>query len=84
MSYTDIKINIKQAENILLKVYGIHGIASKLPGYVDFNFRMKVKNNESFILKISRPEESKKYLEFQQNLLQYIDCLLYTSDAADE
>ena len=73
MSYTDIKINIKQAENILLKVYGIHGIASKLPGYVDFNFRMKVKNNESFILKISRPEESKKYLEFQQNLLQYIE-----------
>ena len=73
MDYTTLIITKEQAENILLKSYGIHGIASKLPGYVDFNFRIKVKNNDCFVLKISRPEENKKYLEFQQNLLQYIE-----------
>ena len=73
MDYTTLIITKEQAENTLLKSYGIHGIASKLPGYVDFNFRIKVKNNDCFVLKISRPEENKKYLEFQQNLLQYIE-----------
>ena len=44
MDYTTLIITKEQAENTLLKSYGIHGIASKLPGYVDFNFRIKVKN----------------------------------------
>jgi 4-aminobutyrate aminotransferase-like enzyme/Ser/Thr protein kinase RdoA (MazF antagonist) len=73
MKYNDLKITTSQAENILFDLYGIKGSASKLPGYVDFNFRIKIEKNEGFILKISRPEENKNYLEFQQGLLQYIE-----------
>ena len=72
MKYNQIKISIQQAEKILFELYGIKGNASLLPGYVDFNFRIKVTNKEGFILKISRPKENKKYLEFQQHLLQFI------------
>ncbi len=73
MNYTDIKIAIQEAENILFQLYNIKGKASSLPGYVDFNFRIKVDNEQGFILKISRPKENKNYLEFQQNLLQTIE-----------
>ena len=74
MDYNTIKISPSEAEKILLELYGIKGNASPLPGYVDFNFRIKIENEEGYILKISRPEENKKYLEFQQHLLQSIEA----------
>lgn len=74
MKKNTIKIEPRQAENILFELYGIKGNASTLPGYVDFNFRIKIENEEGYILKISRPEENKKYLDFQQNLLQFIEA----------
>ncbi len=73
MDYNQIKISTQQAEEFLFKLYGIKGIASSLPGYVDFNFRIKTANKEGYILKISRPEENKKYLDYQQELLQFIE-----------
>ena len=72
MEYSTIKITALEAEKILFELYNIKGKASSLPGYVDFNFRIKIENEEGYILKISRPEENKKYLDFQQYLLQYI------------
>jgi len=73
MKYNTIKITPSEAEKILLELYGIKGNASSLPGYVDFNFRIKIENEEGYILKITRPEENKKYLEFQQHVLQFIE-----------
>ena len=64
-NYTDIKISIPQAEQILFQLYGIKGKASELPGEIDFNFRIKVKDGEGYILKISRPNEDENYLDFQ-------------------
>ena len=72
-NYENIKISSERAEEILFELYGIKGKASSLPGYVDFNFRIKIDNSEGYILKISRPEENKNYLEFQQKLLQTIE-----------
>ena len=72
-NYENIKISIERAEEILFEIYGIKGKASSLPGYVDFNFRIKIENEEGYILKISRPDENKNYLEFQQELLQTIE-----------
>ena len=71
MDYNRIKISLDQAEKILLDLYRIEGTVSPLPGYVDFNFKIKTKK-ERFVLKISRPNENKKYLDYQQKLLQYI------------
>lgn len=73
MNYTTIKIDTKQAETILLKLFNIKGIAKELPGEVDFNFRIKVEDHYQYILKISRPEEDENYLDFQQKLLQFVE-----------
>ncbi len=73
MDYNRIKITPKKAEEILFELYGINGKASSLPGYIDFNFRIKIENKEGYILKISRPKENKNYLDYQQQLLQSIN-----------
>ena len=72
MSYNKLKITNQQAKNITFKLFGISGVASALPGEIDFNFRIKINNEDGYILKISRPEENEKYLDFQQKLLLYI------------
>ncbi|MEP0266559.1 aminotransferase class III-fold pyridoxal phosphate-dependent enzyme [Dokdonia sp.] len=72
MNYTTIKMTVLEAENILFKLFNIKGTATELPGEVDFNFKIKVGNEDRYILKISRPDEDEKYLDFQQKLLQYV------------
>ena len=73
MNYNNLKISTEQAENILFELFNIKGIASSLPGEVDFNFRIKIENKEGYILKISRPDENENYLDFHQKLLQHIE-----------
>ena len=73
MSIDNLKISIQQAEDVLFKLFKIKGKALKLPGEVDFNFRIKIDNSEGYILKISRPDEDENYLDFQQQLLQFIE-----------
>ncbi|OSY86831.1 peptidase M23 [Tenacibaculum holothuriorum] len=73
MDYTTIKIDTIQAEAILLELFDVKGTAKELPGEVDFNFRIKIKDEYRYILKISRPEEDEDYLDFQQKLLQFVE-----------
>jgi 4-aminobutyrate aminotransferase-like enzyme/Ser/Thr protein kinase RdoA (MazF antagonist) len=42
-----------------------------LPGEIDFNFKIDASDGKEYVLKISRPDESAEYLDFQQKLLQY-------------
>ena len=73
MNYNKLKISTQQAENITFELFNIKGKATPLPGYVDFNFRIKVVDEDGYVLKISRPDEDGNYLEFQQKLLQHVD-----------
>jgi len=73
ISYQELQISCLQAQEILFELFNIKGIASELPGEVDFNFRIKIENEEGYILKVSRPDEDSNYLDFQQNLLQYVE-----------
>jgi 4-aminobutyrate aminotransferase-like enzyme/Ser/Thr protein kinase RdoA (MazF antagonist) len=72
-NYSAIKVSISQAEKILFQLYDIKGIASELPGEIDFNFRIKVENEEGYILKVSRPNEDENHLDFQTKILQHIE-----------
>ncbi|GGK42726.1 MULTISPECIES: aminotransferase class III-fold pyridoxal phosphate-dependent enzyme [Flavobacteriaceae] len=72
MNYNSVKITTTEAEKILLNIYNLKGKATKLPGEVDFNFRVKIENSTSYILKISRPHEDLDCIDFQQKLLKYI------------
>jgi 4-aminobutyrate aminotransferase-like enzyme/Ser/Thr protein kinase RdoA (MazF antagonist) len=73
MNYNNLKISVKQAEEILFKLYKIKGKVFELPGEIDFNFRIKTDQGEGYILKISRPHEDLEYLDFYQKLLQYVE-----------
>jgi len=73
MKYNAIKITPQQAENISSKFFNIIGEVIPLPGEIDFNFRIKVEDEEGYILKISRPHEDESYLDFQQQLLQHVE-----------
>lgn len=73
MKYNELVITNQQAETILLELFDIRGKASTLPGEIDFNFRIKIENENGYILKISRPDENENYLDFQQQLSHYID-----------
>jgi len=72
MNFNTIKITNSEAEKILLKTYNLKGKAAKLPGEIDFNFKIKIDNSICYILKISRPHEDLELLDFQQKLLKYI------------
>jgi len=73
MEYNVIKITNQQAESILLECFNLKGNISKLPGEIDFNFRVNAKDSDGYILKISRPNEDENYLDFQQKLLSHVE-----------
>ena len=72
MSYEEINISTHQAVKIAVDQFKIIGDATRLPGELDFNFKIKTSQGVSYILKISRPEEDINYLDFQQKLLQHV------------
>ena len=67
------QISIKEAEDVLYHTYGISGTASKLPGYADYNFRIKVENKNAYILKISRPDANEDFIMFLQEILLHLE-----------
>jgi len=73
MDYNKLNITTEKAENIVFELFNIDGVAIELPGEVDFNFRIKIDNEEGYVLKISRPNENDSYLDFQQKLLQFVE-----------
>jgi 4-aminobutyrate aminotransferase-like enzyme/Ser/Thr protein kinase RdoA (MazF antagonist) len=73
MEYTQIKITTKKAEEILFQRYNIKGKAFELPGYTDYNFRIKVDNENCFVLKISREDADENFILFLQDILLYLE-----------
>ncbi|WP_411029287.1 aminotransferase class III-fold pyridoxal phosphate-dependent enzyme [Spongiimicrobium sp. 3-5] len=73
MKYEALKISEDLAENILFQCFKIKGSATSLPGEIDFNFRIKTKKDGDYVLKISRPDEDKSYLDFQQQILEHVE-----------
>lgn len=60
------------AEKILIENYKINGIASRLPGELDANFKIKVDGKSSYILKISPENTNIDELDFQVKILNHI------------
>ena len=69
--YPNMKITVRQAEDITEELYGIRGKATPLPGERDFNFRISAEGKR-YLLKVSRPDARQDFLEFQQQLLQHV------------
>lgn len=71
MSYTDLLISSKQAENIVKKFYEIEGKATVLPGEIDFNFKIST-DSRIYILKVSRTANDSKVGDLQHQILEHL------------
>ncbi|MFH0999586.1 MAG: aminotransferase class III-fold pyridoxal phosphate-dependent enzyme [Bacteroidota bacterium] len=70
-NYSSILIDCEQAAQIAKMAYGIGGEIKSLPGELDFNFKITQKD-KSYVLKISRPNSEKDYIDFQEKLLIHL------------
>jgi hypothetical protein len=77
MPANTIEISEIQAEHILLSLYDTTGTVSALPGYEDYNFRVKINSGNDFIFKISRPNEDKNNLYFHHFNPDIFSKLIY-------
>ena len=68
-----MKITPEKAEEILFELYNIKGKAHELPGYTDYNFRIKIDNENCYVLKISRENADENFLLFLQDILLYLE-----------
>ncbi|MDZ7667357.1 MAG: phosphotransferase [Desulfotignum sp.] len=71
LSYSSINITPDQAAEIARQLYQLSGDIVPLPGELDFNFKI-TDGAKRYVLKISRPDVSSGYIEFQQALLDYV------------
>lgn len=62
--------SVSEAEDIVIKSFGINGCATRLPGGYDFNFHIKCEDGKQFLLKISHANEEKSIIEMQNAALQ--------------
>lgn len=69
--YLSIKISVNQAADIASEFYNLNGKISILDGEIDFNFKLET-STETYLLKISRPNADKEYVNFQTEILQYV------------
>jgi 4-aminobutyrate aminotransferase-like enzyme/Ser/Thr protein kinase RdoA (MazF antagonist) len=73
INYQALNISEQEAEAFCLNTYGIKGTAQKQTGELDFNFKITTATGEKYIFKVSRPDTSDAYFDFQQKLLLHID-----------
>lgn len=66
-------ISEKIAEHILSTCYLIDGKAHQLAGEIDFNFRIELHSTPSYVLKISHQKVDLNYLDFQDQLLNFLE-----------
>lgn len=72
LQYSQVKINKQQATDILYELYDIKGQITELPGELDFNFKIRTPDKK-YILKISRPNVSGEFVDFQYCILKHIE-----------
>lgn len=76
MANTDfdhLRISDRQAARLAAEYFGISGQATALTGEVDFNYRIQTPTGESYVLKISRPDEDPANLDFQEAILDHLN-----------
>ncbi|PCE63985.1 aminotransferase class III-fold pyridoxal phosphate-dependent enzyme [Sediminicola luteus] len=71
-TYQNLYISESQAQKIAQDLFGITAEAKKMPGEIDFNFKLDC-DDAAYLLKVSRPEEDLEYLHFQQALLEHVN-----------
>jgi len=76
MSLKKYKISIKEIIKVIELNYNIKGSVEKLDGEIDYNYKIQSSNANNYLLKISRPNFDKDYIDYQIKLLDHLntDC----------
>ena len=69
-----LDISLSKVEEMARSLYSIAGLASKLPGEIDLNFKIST-SNETYLLKITNATDSDDYLDFILDLHNHVDGL---------
>lgn len=72
MQETSQKIDLRTAQDLFKKYYGLKGTLFALPGEIDQNFGVKIKGETRYIFKISKTNPEKKEISFQEEILTYL------------
>ena len=78
MEYSSIIISDEEAVRILQDHYGITGDVHRLPGEIDFNFKV-ISHDVRYILKVSRPDFDLKYIDYQSSILNHLSKKNYVA-----
>ncbi len=70
--YSQSKISIKEAAELVSKHYQISGKLKPLMGEVDFNFYLKSDHGKEYTVKISRPQAEVQAIEFQNAIVSHL------------
>jgi len=73
MSFDKTKISIKEAKKILKSTYNLEGEITSLNGEIDFNFKIISNKSKKYLLKVSRPNYEQEYIDYQIDLLEYLN-----------
>ena len=71
--FTQLSISAVDAEALARQYYNIKGKAKRLPGEVDFNFRLDTPDGHSYTLKLSRPGADRQLLDMQAAVLKRLE-----------
>jgi 4-aminobutyrate aminotransferase-like enzyme/Ser/Thr protein kinase RdoA (MazF antagonist)/murein DD-endopeptidase MepM/ murein hydrolase activator NlpD len=63
----------KQAEALAIEHFGLSAAARKLPGELDFNYRLTAADGSEFTLKIAHLGESRDHLDMQNAIMQHFE-----------
>jgi 4-aminobutyrate aminotransferase-like enzyme/Ser/Thr protein kinase RdoA (MazF antagonist) len=67
-----VDLSLSKVEEIVKKLYSIEGLATKLPGEIDLNFKINTPK-QTYLLKITNTTDSADYLDFILALHNHID-----------
>ena len=62
-------VSVEVAQQLLLEMFDVEGIASPLPGERDLNFKIEASNGRCYVLKIHHPEEDAAVVDLQDRAL---------------
>lgn len=69
-----IQSEVSQSQLLLLlkQEYGLEGHLKELPGYVDLNFLFETSNQQKYIIKIARSEDSEHFIDMQNKAMAHL------------
>ncbi len=72
IDFEGMSYSIQEVKDLIHDIYGLQGTLKQLPGELDFNYQLTLKDGTRYTFKIANPNEKKENLEFQNALMLHL------------